>query len=85
MKRIIFAYVILIFCTLIIRLDYTVYADENEKVIVLLYHHLLKEKENRNKGNASIVSVENFERQMEYLYDNDYMTITIEVMRYMAC
>lgn len=78
MKRKILSITVLILYTLIIGLHCAVYADENEKVVVLLYHHLLKDSENKNKSNAAIVSVENFEKQMKYLYDNGYKIITMQ-------
>ncbi|MCI0766654.1 polysaccharide deacetylase family protein [Bacillus sp. TL12] len=55
---------------------------KEEKVPVLMYHHLLKEKEkNENpkfKNMDSILSVETFEKQMKYLADNGYKTLTLE-------
>jgi hypothetical protein len=55
MKRKIIAITVLILYTLVIGLDCSVYADDNEKVVVLVYHHLLKDSENKNKINAAIV------------------------------
>ncbi|MCU5654817.1 polysaccharide deacetylase family protein [Bacillus mycoides] len=55
-------------------------ASKQEKVPVLLYHHLLKgnEKENsevfKNKGTT--LAVEQFEKQIKYLADNNYRAIT---------
>lgn len=55
-------------------------AGKQEKVPVLLYHHLLKgtEKENseafKNKG--TVLAVEQFEKQIKYLADNNYRAIT---------
>ncbi|WP_088266067.1 polysaccharide deacetylase family protein [Bacillus mycoides] len=55
-------------------------ASKPEKVPVLLYHHLLKgtEKENseafKNKG--TVLAVEQFEKQIKYLADNNYRAIT---------
>lgn len=83
MKKFIIA--VLILYVVIIGLNTAaVYADKNEKVIVLLYHHLLQDSENKNKNNGAIVSVENFEKQMKYLHDNGYETISIkELNRYL--
>lgn len=78
MNKRILAAIILILCIFMNELNCNVYADKKEKVVVLLYHHLLKENENNNRGNAAIVSVENFEKQMKYVYDNGYETINIE-------
>jgi peptidoglycan/xylan/chitin deacetylase (PgdA/CDA1 family) len=47
------------------------------KVPVLMYHHILK-AEDKKATNNLIVTVEEFEEQMEYLYSNDYTTITTE-------
>ena len=80
MKIKIIAITVLILYTLVIGLDCSVYADDNEKVVVLVYHHLLKDSENKNKINAAIVSVENFEKQMKYLHNNGYKTITIQAL-----
>ncbi|MBC8531335.1 polysaccharide deacetylase family protein [Gehongia tenuis] len=61
---------------------------ENEadvKVPVLMYHHLLKSGENkRYKGNEIVVTVENFQKQMDYLHDNGYHTVTLsELSRFL--
>ncbi|MBU5676138.1 polysaccharide deacetylase family protein [Alkaliphilus sp. MSJ-5] len=49
-----------------------------KKIPVLVYHHLLKDEENTMKNNASIISVENFQEQMELLYNEGYSSITLE-------
>lgn len=52
-----------------------------KKVPVLLYHHILKEEEMKNYGwenNSSVISMENFKEQMEYLNDNGYYTATLD-------
>lgn len=51
-----------------------------QPIPVLMYHHLLTEKEieiHGWKGNESVVSVENFNEQMKYLYDNGYNTASL--------
>ncbi len=54
--------------------------EENEnadKIPILLYHHILSDAENKNyKGNPSVTSLENFEKQMQFLYTNGYTAIT---------
>ncbi|KZD30747.1 Polysaccharide deacetylase [Bacillus cereus] len=56
--------------------------NKEQKVPVLLYHHLLTEKEKdshpafKNKGTT--LSVEQFEKQIKYLADNNYHTITLK-------
>lgn len=85
MKKTILTITILLLYVLINGLNTAnVYADRNEKVVVLLYHHLLQDSDNKNKNNGAVVSVENFEQQMKYLYDNGYETISIkELNRYL--
>lgn len=51
-----------------------------EKIPVLMYHHILEEKDIINygwTGNSSIISVENFKAQMDYLYENNFHTLTL--------
>lgn len=50
------------------------------KIPVLMYHHILTEKQIRDNGwtsNHSILSLESFKSQMDYLYENDFYTLTI--------
>lgn len=50
------------------------------KITMLLYHHILKKNEIDNygwTGNDSILSLENFREQMNYLYQNDFYTLTL--------
>lgn len=46
------------------------------KIPVLMYHHLLPSAYKRSK-NDLVLTTEEFEKQMEYLYLNDYTTINI--------
>lgn len=46
------------------------------KVPVLMYHHILEAKDKKSK-NGLILTTGEFQRQMEYLYRNDYTTITV--------
>ena len=51
-----------------------------DKVPVLMYHHFLtgeKIKEKNYEKNGSILSVENFKAQMDYLYNNNFHTLTL--------
>ena len=51
-----------------------------QPIPVLMYHHLLTEEEIEThgwSGNESVVSVENFNEQMKYLYDNGYNTASL--------
>ncbi|AOY74880.1 polysaccharide deacetylase family protein [Clostridium formicaceticum] len=55
--------------------------DKGEKaksIPVLMYHHLLPKNEEAFKDNKTVVTVENFEKQMKTLYKNGYHTITLE-------
>jgi peptidoglycan/xylan/chitin deacetylase (PgdA/CDA1 family) len=48
-----------------------------KEVPVLMYHHLLKKEENTFTSNGVVLNVENFQQQMDYLYNNQYTTITL--------
>lgn len=49
-----------------------------QKIPVLVYHHLLKNDENRYfQNNNAVLSVESFEEQMKLLYEHGYKTITL--------
>lgn len=55
--------------------------EKAKRVPVLLYHHILKEEDIKANGwesNESIISLENFKEQMDYLRDNGYFTATLE-------
>ena len=83
MKRKFFVFVaaILISHAFITGLNCNVYADtKDEKVVVFVYHHLLEDSEDKSRNNPAAVSVESFEEQMKYLYDNDYTTITLQAL-----
>lgn len=57
-----------------------VIVEDNQKaeaIPVLMYHHLVPEKENIYEGNDSVITVESFAQQMGYLYENNYYTITL--------
>ncbi len=48
------------------------------EVPIIVYHHLLKDKENRKYRNMrTVVKEEEFERQMKLLHDYGYHTITL--------
>lgn len=55
--------------------------DEATKVPVLLYHHILPHEDMDKYGwnnNSLVISLESFEEQMKYLYDNHYHTATLD-------
>jgi peptidoglycan/xylan/chitin deacetylase (PgdA/CDA1 family) len=54
-------------------------ASWDHGVPVLMYHHILKKSENKNKGNVStIISDSQFNEQMDWLKENGYETITLQ-------
>ncbi|AAU15305.1 TPA: polysaccharide deacetylase family protein [Bacillus cereus] len=54
----------------------------DQKIPVLMYHHLLKNNEKQSQPNfknkGTVLTVEQFEKQMKYLEDNDYHTLTLQ-------
>lgn len=55
------------------------YASE---IPVLMYHHLLKESENRYfKNNGCTISLREFEQQMKILYDNGFKTVSLSDLK----
>jgi peptidoglycan/xylan/chitin deacetylase (PgdA/CDA1 family) len=60
----------------------TVYAAEeiNRQIPVLLYHHLLWQRETP-ENNPYIVTVEDFGEQMAYMFENGYTTIGLDDLR----
>ncbi|WP_432662837.1 polysaccharide deacetylase family protein [Wukongibacter baidiensis] len=52
--------------------------QEKSKIPILLYHHILKDEENINfRGNGAVISLEQFEEQMKFLYNNGYQSINL--------
>jgi peptidoglycan/xylan/chitin deacetylase (PgdA/CDA1 family) len=45
---------------------------------VLMYHHILEDKDYPKKDNGAIITAEAFREQMKYLFENGYNTITLE-------
>lgn len=58
--------------------DLNVSAD---KLAVLTYHHLEPGAAGKNPVNSAIMSVEEFAWQMEYLYKNNFYTISLEELQ----
>ena len=54
--------------------------DEAEGIAVLLYHHIVNEKDmtEENRKNGNIISTELFTEHMKYLHDNKYYTASVE-------
>ncbi|WDV47734.1 polysaccharide deacetylase family protein [Clostridiaceae bacterium M8S5] len=51
---------------------------DNKGVKVLMYHHLIKNQDNKYKDNCAILDVELFEEHMKILKDNNVNVIDIE-------
>jgi len=50
-----------------------------QQIPVLLYHHILPEEQNRLfRENDATVSLEAFTAQMQFLYDNNFHTLTLD-------
>ena len=51
-----------------------------QQVPIIAYHHFLNDEEIKNYKNASnyVVSEENFDKQMKYLFEEEYKSITID-------
>ncbi|HSH34651.1 polysaccharide deacetylase family protein [Schnuerera sp.] len=57
---------------------------EAEKIPVLMYHHLLEQEDIDQynwSNNGSVLSVENFEKHMDYLYENGFYTATLDELQ----
>ena len=54
------------------------HALSGQRIPILLYHHILPEEHNRLfQDNAATVSLEDFTAQMQFLYNNNFHTITL--------
>lgn len=57
------------------------HAGNTDKLPVLLYHHLIPQEAIEIYGwedNSAVISVEDFEDQMDYLYKNGFHTLTLQ-------
>ena len=55
-----------------------------EKIPVLMYHHLLMQEDITKynwSDNSSVLSVQAFEEQMDYLYENGFYTATLDELQ----
>ncbi|ERI08707.1 polysaccharide deacetylase [Aneurinibacillus aneurinilyticus ATCC 12856] len=79
MKKFILA-LLLLFCSNILACsDRSSILGKGQGVAVLVYHHILKENENRKfKENKEVITPELFAHQMKILHDNGYTTITLQ-------
>lgn len=68
----------------ILKLKNKLSKKQGEKIPVLLYHHILTQEEidKYNWGdNASVLSLETFEKHMDYLDENGFYTATIDELQ----
>ncbi|MEQ6355388.1 polysaccharide deacetylase family protein [Lysinibacillus sp. M3] len=72
MKRLIIFLVIVAYSILLIK-PFPIYGYENKKIPVLMYHHL-----DKHINNNTIISPENFEKQIKTLKENGYNSITAQ-------
>lgn len=57
----------------------TLAQPEQIKIPVLVYHYFAKDSREAQECNSSaVVDIQNFEKQMEYLYKNNFKTLTME-------
>ncbi|KMY30352.1 chitin deacetylase [Lysinibacillus xylanilyticus] len=71
MKRIVI-FLVVAYSILLIK-PYPIYGNNNEKIPVLMYHHL-----ETNVNNNTVISPENFENQIKTLKENGYNSITTQ-------
>ena len=66
---------------MLIKSDSVTYAYQPQ-LVILLYHHILPEADNKTYANNGwVITQELFESQMEFLYKNQYHTITSGELR----
>jgi peptidoglycan/xylan/chitin deacetylase (PgdA/CDA1 family) len=66
-------------CILMIGFDsFILIGEADTPIVVLMYHHLLEQKDAGN--NPAVVTVENFKDQMQYLKDHHYQIIPLEML-----
>lgn len=52
---------------------------DHDGIPVLVYHHLLRDQENRFfRHNTAVITPEMFAEQMQYLYEHGYSTVTLQ-------
>ena len=58
---------------------YTLAQPKRIKIPVLVYHYFVKDlKEAQECNSSAVVDIQNFEKQIEYLYKNNFKTLTME-------
>ncbi|TRM11658.1 polysaccharide deacetylase family protein [Lentibacillus cibarius] len=57
--------------------------DIENKIPVLMYHGILTDEEKQLRpNNSSYITADSFEKQMKYLKENGYHTVTVDEMRH---
>ncbi|MCL2577259.1 MAG: polysaccharide deacetylase family protein [Defluviitaleaceae bacterium] len=65
-------------CSVLLLFALSTVALADIKVPVLLYHHIIPDALNtEHRNNGAVISLEDFEAQMSYLYQNDFTAITL--------
>lgn len=59
-------------------IGFGIYFHNNPSIAVLGYHGFYDKDIESNEDNQFVMEVENFERQMKYLHDNNYKTLTLD-------
>lgn len=73
-KLFIISSIVLLICIVVYTGIYL--TQEKSKIPILLYHHILKDEENiKFRGNGAVISLEQFNEQMRFLYYNGYRSI----------
>jgi len=57
---------------------FTVKTGTAKEVPVLMYHYITPKANNKEPGNNSVINLEAFEENMEYLHDEGYYTASLE-------
>lgn len=68
----------------ILNLKIQLHGKKAEKIPVLLYHHILKQEDIDKydlSNNSGTLSLEAFEEQMDYLYENGFYTATLDELQ----
>ncbi|NLW40961.1 MAG: polysaccharide deacetylase family protein [Tissierellia bacterium] len=68
----------------ILRLRNELSENKAEKIPVLTYHHILKQEDIERynwTNNTSVLSLEAFEKQMDYLYENGFYTASLDELQ----
>ena len=74
-------FVLIIVFSVLVFVISNIYAnDRTNKVPILTFHRIVSDRNKKNKysSNQWVASLSSFEKQMRFLYDNDYKTISIQ-------